>query len=136
MSANAGRVAADTNVALYVASSDEEKVGRAKALLALEPITSVQVLNEVTNVCLRKFKFSWGQVDRFIETTTALCYVVPVTINVYDETCRLARRYKFSIWDAGIVASALVAGCDTLYTEDMQHGLVVDDRLTLINPFL
>jgi predicted nucleic acid-binding protein len=136
MSVKPGRIAVDTNVVLYVASDDDRKIARAKDVLALEPIISVQVLNEVTNVCHRKFRMSWAQLDRFIETTTALCYVVPVTVNVYDEARRLAERYEFSIWDAGIVASALIAGCDTLYTEDMQHGLVVDGRLTLVNPFL
>jgi predicted nucleic acid-binding protein len=34
------------------------------------------------------------------------------------------------------VAAALDAGCSTLYSEDMQHGQVVDGRLTIFNPLL
>ena len=39
-------------------------------------------------------------------------------------------------WDSIIVASALENRCSILYTEDMQHGQVVDQRLTIVNPFL
>jgi predicted nucleic acid-binding protein len=35
-----------------------------------------------------------------------------------------------------IVASALLAGCDVLYSEDLQHGQVFDEQLTVVNPFL
>jgi predicted nucleic acid-binding protein len=48
---------------------------------------------------------------------------------------RLARRYTLSHWDALIVAAALTARCDLLYSEDLQDGLVVDGRLTVVNPF-
>lgn len=40
-----------------------------------------------------------------------------------------------SYWDALIVAAALLSGCDTLYSEDFQHGRVFEDRLTVVNPF-
>ena len=48
---------------------------------------------------------------------------------------RLAERYQFRIYDAMIVAAALAAGCDTLWSEDMQDGLMIDDRLAIRNPF-
>ena len=38
--------------------------------------------------------------------------------------------------DSIVVASALEAGCDRLYTEDMQHGLIVENQLKIVNPFL
>jgi len=44
-------------------------------------------------------------------------------------------RYHLSHWDALIIASAIHAGCDTVYSEDMQHGQVFDGRLTVVNPF-
>ena len=48
---------------------------------------------------------------------------------------RIAERYRLSIWDAAIVASALLAECEALYTEDMQDGQVFEGRLTVVNPF-
>lgn len=65
-----------------------------------------------------------------------LCEVVPVDKETISEAMRLATHYSLSHWDALIVAAALLAGCDTLYSEDMQHGQVFEGRLTIINPFL
>ena len=48
---------------------------------------------------------------------------------------RMQDRHQFSWWDALIVAAALRQECSMLISEDMQHGLVIDNRLTLINPF-
>ena len=45
-------------------------------------------------------------------------------------------RYRFSWFDSLIVATALEAGCETLFTEDLQHGQVIENRLTIFNPFL
>ena len=53
-----------------------------------------------------------------------------------DQAAALAIRYQLSPWDALIVASALLAGCDSLYSEDFQHGQVFDERLTVLNPFV
>jgi predicted nucleic acid-binding protein len=47
----------------------------------------------------------------------------------------LAERYNISIYDAMIAASALHANCDTLWSEDMQDGMVLDDRIPIVNPF-
>jgi predicted nucleic acid-binding protein len=46
-----------------------------------------------------------------------------------------ARQYSLSFWDSIIVASALRSGCEVLYTEDMQDGPEIQDRLTVVNPF-
>ena len=48
----------------------------------------------------------------------------------------MAERYRLSFCDAGIVASALDAGCRGLYSEDLQHGFKVDRTLTVRNPFV
>jgi predicted nucleic acid-binding protein len=48
---------------------------------------------------------------------------------------RVAERYSYSMFDALIVASALEAGSDTLWSEDMQHGMLIDGRLRIANPF-
>ncbi len=48
---------------------------------------------------------------------------------------RLAERYCLSVYDAMIAAAALTAECDTLYSEDMHDGLVIDGRVRIVNPF-
>jgi predicted nucleic acid-binding protein len=47
----------------------------------------------------------------------------------------IAERYRFSFYDSIIVASALIAGCKTLYSEDLQHRQIIDKQLTVIDPF-
>jgi predicted nucleic acid-binding protein len=61
--------------------------------------------------------------------------VVPVTADTIREAVRSASRYQISHWDSLIVAAALLAECETPYSEDLQHRQVFDDRLTVINPF-
>lgn len=62
--------------------------------------------------------------------------VQPLSVAVHEAGLTLAERYTLSVYDAMIVASALDAGCDTLWSEDMQSGMVFDDRLRVVNPFL
>ncbi len=47
----------------------------------------------------------------------------------------LGERYQIGHWDSVIISAALTAGCDTLYSEDMQDGQVFERRLTVKNPF-
>ncbi len=65
-----------------------------------------------------------------------LLTVHPVTLETHETGLALAERYSLSIYDAMIAASAFHADCDTLWSEDMQHGMVLDDRLRIANPFL
>jgi predicted nucleic acid-binding protein len=64
-----------------------------------------------------------------------LLKVHPLTMEVHETGLGLARRYGFSTYDAMIAASALHAGCDTLWSEDMQHGMTLDEGLRIVDPF-
>lgn len=125
----------DSNVLLYLASADADKADCAEALLASGGTISVQVLNEISNVAMRKHGMSWSQVGILLEPVRALCRIEPLTEATYDRGRSLAVRYKLSVYDAMIVASALLAETDTLYSEDMHDGLLVEDRLRIRNPF-
>jgi predicted nucleic acid-binding protein len=125
----------DTNVLVYLASSDAEKANRAEALVAAGGTISVQVLNELSNVARRKMKLTWSETHTFLGSLKALLDVAPTTIEVHETGLRVAERYKLSVYDALIVAAALHADCDVLWSEDMQHGLRVDKRIRVQNPF-
>jgi predicted nucleic acid-binding protein len=136
MSGKQGKLAIDTNVAVYMLTGDHEKAKRAREVMQGRPTISVQVLNEITNVCVRKHRMSWSRTGQFLALMNALCDIAPLTVEIHDLGRRIAERHGFAFYDSCIVAAALREGCETLYTEDMHHGLVVDDQLTLINPFL
>lgn len=125
----------DTNVLLYIASADKAKADRAERLIAEGGTISVQVLNEIANVARRKMTLSWDETRAFLSMVRALLPVEPLTTALHDTGLAMAERYSLSIYDAMIVAAALQADCETLWSEDMQHGLVVEGRLRIADPF-
>lgn len=125
----------DTNVLLYLASGDPLRADRAEAVLAGGGTISVQVLNEVANVLRRKMRMSWPDTRVFLDMIRALLTVEPLTVATHEKGLQLSERYGLSTYDAMIVAAALIAGSDILLSEDMQHGLLIDDRLRIVNPF-
>lgn len=125
----------DSNVLLYIASGEIGKADRAERLIAEGGVISVQVLNEVTNVARRKMHLSWRETGRFLSLFRDLLAVEPLTLATHDLGIGLAERYRLSTFDAMIAAAAVLAGCDRLWSEDMQNGLVIDGRLQIADPF-
>jgi predicted nucleic acid-binding protein len=125
----------DTNVLLYVASGDPAKAERAEELIGAGGTISVQVLNEITNVARRKMGMSWTETRVFLSMLRGLLPVQHLTIEIHETGLALAERYRLSIYDAMIAASALHADCDTLWSEDLHDGIVLDGRLRIANPF-
>lgn len=130
------RCFADTNIPLYALDVDAEKRRKALALLRGNPVISVQVVNEFISVATGKMKLGRAEINRLARIMMKRCEVVAMDAAMVGEAIALGERFQFSHWDSLIVAAALRANCDTLYSEDMQHGQVIDNRLTVINPFL
>ena len=125
----------DTNVLVYIASGDVAKADRAEAVVAVGGAISVQVLNELTNVARRKMQMSWADTHALLSMLRNLLTVHPLTVEIHETGLGLAARYGFATYDAMIAASALHAGCDTLWSEDMQHGMVLEEGLRIVDPF-
>ena len=97
---------------------------------------SVQTLNEFTNVARRKLGMSWKEIGESIAVVRAVCpTILDVTVATHEEALRIAERYGYAMFDALIVASALQADSETLWSEDMQHDLLIEGRLRIVNPF-
>lgn len=125
----------DTNVVLYLLSADAVKANRAEALLMEGAVVSVQVLNEVTSVCLRKLRMPWFEIETLVGTVNAHCDVQPLTAQSHAQAMRLAQRHRLSFHDAHVVSSALLAGASMLYSEDTHNGLAIGG-LQIRNPFV
>jgi predicted nucleic acid-binding protein len=125
----------DTNVLLYVVSADAGKADHAEKLIAAGGAISVQVLNEYANVARRQMGLSWAETRQLLQTIRALLSVHPVTAEVHETGLSLAERYGLSVQDGVIAASALTAGCDTLWSEAMPHDLLLEGQLRIRNPF-
>ena len=125
----------DTNVLVHIASGDAAKADRAEAAVAAGGAISVQVLNELANVARRKMRMSWDETHALLTALRGLLTVHPLTLEIHETGLGLAERYGLSTYDAMIAASALHAGCDTLWSEDMQDGMTLGDGLRIVNPF-
>jgi predicted nucleic acid-binding protein len=125
----------DTNVPVYVAAGSSAKARRVERIIAAGGVISVQVLNELANVARRKMQLSWAETRGFLSLIRGLLSVHPITVETHETGLAMAERHGLSIYDAMIVASALHAGCDRLWTEDMQHGMKIEGRLRIANPF-
>ncbi|MBC8726567.1 PIN domain-containing protein [Paraburkholderia sp. 31.1] len=133
------RFAVDSNVIAYLFSGDTAKADRAEALVVQrdpKPVISTQVMNEVTLVMRRKMDLAWPEINALMGDVEAFCEIVPLTLEVHKEARRIAEHYGFRFYDSCILAFALLADCEVLYSEDMQHGQVICERLTVVNPFL
>lgn len=126
----------DSNIILYLLDTHTEKSETAEKLIRQQPHINAQVLVEVGNVCNRKHKWTKYEVCDFWYDLMSDCQVSRISEYTLAEAIYLTEKYDFQLFDAIIVSSALEAGCRILYSEDMQHELVVEDRLTIINPFL
>jgi len=129
------KVFIDTNILLYLLSEDSNKADRAETIVQAGGTISVQVLNELANVTHRKLAMSWMEINELLSLIRSLCSIEPLTIETHDMGILIAERYKLSVYDAMIVAAALLGGCETLCSEDMQDGLLIDNQLRICNPF-
>ena len=126
----------DTSVLLYLLSKNADKADRVEALLIEQGTISVQVLNEFAAVAVRKLKMPLCDIREILGTIRAVCHVEPVTVETHDRGLAIHERYGFSMYDSVLVAAALIADTKVLYSEDLQHGQVIDGQLSVVNPFV
>lgn len=126
----------DTSVLLYLLSTDAAKADRVEELLAARGTISVQALNEFAAVSLRKLRMPPPEVKEILDTVRAVCDVVPLTVEIHDRALAIVARYGFSLYDSMLIAAALIAGSKRLYSEDLQHGQVIERQLRVVNPFV
>ncbi len=127
----------DTNILVYLLDkTDLRKEDIAFSLLQRKGFVLPQVLFEYVNVCVRKLGHTKAKAVSFASNVYTTSYLQQEGMEVVEKAFDLFLKYNLQPFDSKIVASALVAGCTTLYSEDMQHGFVIENSLTIINPFL
>jgi len=124
----------DSNILIYAFSTDVRR-DRALAAIAGGGVISAQVLNEFTNVLRKKQKQDWPVIEAALRSVRfRFPDIMPLTADTHAAALGLAREHGVAFYDALIIASAIEAGCDTLYSEDMQHGRTIG-AVTIRNPF-
>ena len=131
----------DSNVWIYAATQSQDnppdpRHETARQLITqVQPCLSVQVINEVTINLLRKFNFGEAEIRSLVRSFYKNYTVFALDADTFIQASMLREAYQLSFWDSLIVSSALQHQCALLYSEDMQNGLVVENRLQICNPF-
>ena len=132
-----GKVFADTNILVYAhTSSEKDKQDKIFNILDNSNIViSSQVVKEFISVMVRKFLQPIGDVKLQVDEIIEIASVVNEDMGLIDSAIEINQTYKYRFYDCLIVSAALRAGCETLLSEDMQHGQVIEKTLTIVNPF-
>jgi predicted nucleic acid-binding protein len=138
-------IAIDTNILVYAeglrrTEADEVKITQAKILveewsLSKKVVIAAQVCAELHSVLVRYLRLSPSAAGERVSEFLTLFDCAPTTESILAQAFTLAARHKTQTYDAIILAAAAESGCDTLYSEDMQHGFVWRG-VEVINPFL
>ena len=129
----------DSNVLIYAYyNREKDKQFLCRKLISENKITiSTQVLQEMSNVLYKKFSVNYDTIKSLISECISNCDEVYInTQNTVFFACDIAKRYGYSFYDSLILAAALEADCQIIYSEDMQHGQIIEHTLKIINPFV
>lgn len=127
----------DTNVLLYATLQPDPRSETARTLLARRGTISVQVLNEFANVAARKLHRPWPEIGSALAAIRTLCAPpLPLTVAIHEAGIAIAARTGYQLYDALIIAAALEARSDTLFSENMHDGQMIEGRLIIRNPFV
>jgi len=132
----------DTNIFVY--TFDARAPSKAKKAAQLirraadtgEGIVSYQVVQEFFNVAFRRFAqpMSLAEAEQYLITVFRPLLAIHSSPAIYVEALRIAGKHRIAWYDSLIVAAALEGNCETLYSEDLQHGRTIE-RLRIENPF-
>lgn len=131
-----GKIFIDTNIVIYALGPGSTKVHLAAPLFVGSPTISTQVLSETANVASKRLALSVSDIRKLITSLEAMCRVETISLLTIHTALDIRERYGFSWYDSLIVAAALEADCDTIYSEDMQNGQEIEGRLRIVNPFV
>jgi predicted nucleic acid-binding protein len=130
----------DSNIWLYLFLQDDNKKYKVAEEYLLGNnldstfIITYQVINEVANILLKN-NFTEVEIRENIEYLLKVCTLQDFTKEILLIASSIREKYSISFWDSIIVGSSLFAKCDTLVSEDMQNGLMIENKLLVKNIF-
>jgi predicted nucleic acid-binding protein len=127
----------DSNICLYLLGDDIGKKNIAIEIILGNGSISTQVISENINVLFKKFKMlSPSDVQTHIEMLCLHSNLELIDMPTIEKAIFIKGNYQLQWFDSLIIASALEANCTVLYSEDMHHNLIVENKLRILNPFL
>lgn len=136
------KVFIDSNLWIYLSLSMNDLEKHKKTILFFEELTdkdvntSIQAINEFHWVLSRKYKLSEGLIADKVDGIVNLSHIFSINFETYQKAKQIREQHQVSFWDSLIIAAALLANCTVLYSEDMHHELIIEDKIKIINPLL
>jgi len=138
MKQTADRAFLDSNILIYCYTNSEPKK-KQKAFRIIDNSVhlsiSTQVLQEFCNVAHKKFTPQEIDLETALSEIESMVSVYMNSMNTIRKANAIKSKYGYSFYDSLIISAALECGCAILYSEDMQHGQVIENKLKIINPF-
>ena len=132
----AGNIFLDSNIWLYAFMDNGRKKEAALGIVAKKNcILSTQVVNEVCVNLISKADYEEEDITRLVENFYSKYQIENINKHVILKSSTIRSKLDISYWDSLIIASALESDCEVLYSEDMQHSQIIEEKLTIINPF-
>jgi predicted nucleic acid-binding protein len=130
------RVFIDSNIIVYLVDNrSKEKTKKAQDFLSPDFFISTQVVSENVNVCLKKLHLNKETTFDFARRIVNRFRILQITEATLLKSFEISIKYQLSSWDSIIIATAILNNCSIIYSEDMQDGLIVENSVTIINPF-
>jgi predicted nucleic acid-binding protein len=130
------KVFIDSNIFLYAFTTKDINKQKISAEIICKNYTiSTQVINEVSSNMIKKLNFSNQDVNDFVLNCYEQYYIVNFSKEIFIKASTIRIDYNISYYDSLIIATALENNCTILYSEDMQHNQIIEDILTIKNPF-
>ncbi len=102
--------------------------------IGAEVFVSIQVMSELY-AALSKNGVGHEEITTYLYEIEEKMNIQPIDFGTVKQGLFLKKKYSFSYWDSLILASSLESTCTVVYSEDMQHGQVIEQKLTILNPF-
>lgn len=132
-----GKYFLDTNILIYLYSTEEKKQKRVLELLQNEDefVVSAQVLSEFCNVLKKKFNFTTKRLNFILQDFEINFLLHSTDMEQIKTALNISDRYKYSFYDALVIAGAILSKCTLLFSEDLQHGQTILNKIKIVNPF-
>ena len=127
----------DTNIFIYAQRTDNlvKKQVAEKAINFFDCVASTQVLNEIANVFTKKYPAPVKKVEFLLKSICEISSIIVINETLITHALFLHDRYKLSYYDCLIIAAALSAKCESLISEDIQDGMLIEGSLKIVNIF-
>jgi len=132
-----GKFFLDTNILISLYSTEEKKQKRVLELLQNDDtsVISTQVLSEFCNILKKKFNFNTKQLNILLQDFEKNFLLHTTDIEQIKTALTISDRYKYSFYNALVIAGAIHSGCTLLFSEDLQHGQTILNKVKITNPF-